>query len=44
MTFDYSRYGTEIEALLALDGTGERLMPLDRAPQRLPGGGDEDQS
>jgi hypothetical protein len=28
MTFDSTLYGPEVESLLALDGAGERLMPL----------------
>jgi hypothetical protein len=29
MTFDPNAYGTAVAAILALDGAGERLMPLD---------------
>jgi hypothetical protein len=29
MRFDSSRYGKQIESLLALDGAGQRLMPLE---------------
>jgi hypothetical protein len=29
MNFDSSRYGTKVESLLALDGAGQRLLPLE---------------
>src|SRR5262245_27691672 len=29
MRFDASRYGPEVESLLALDGAGHRLLPLE---------------